>query len=192
MSLTDTNLRYLFTIYEIAKTKMDVSSKEVARALAVTKPSVVRVLDALTRRSLVVKERYGKIYLTDRGAFTVRYYNALIETVLQNFPDFGFAITEEQRRAAAFAMAADPFRHLPVADRTSRNITPDLRRRQRQMFRKLTFSAPASAGHQNHFRHQNSSRTFRLKTPKRPGRFSGSNSITERVPREGCHRHIAS
>lgn len=106
MSLTDTNLRYLFTIYEIAKTKMDVSSKEVARALAVTKPSVVRVLDALMRRSLVVKERYGKIYLTDRGAFTVQYYNALIETVLQNFPDFGFAITEEQRRAAAFAMAA--------------------------------------------------------------------------------------
>lgn len=33
MSLTDANLRYLFTIYEIAQTKMDVSSMEVARAL---------------------------------------------------------------------------------------------------------------------------------------------------------------
>ena len=67
MSLTDANLRYLFTIYEIAQTKMDVSSMEVARALGVTKPSVVRVLDALMRRGLVVKERYGKIYQIGRA-----------------------------------------------------------------------------------------------------------------------------
>lgn len=106
MSLTDANLRYLFTIYEIAKTKMDVSSMEVARELGVTKPSVVRVLEALMRRNLVVKERYGKIYLTDRGAFTVRYYSALVDTILQNFPDFGFPVSAEQRWAAALAMAA--------------------------------------------------------------------------------------
>ena len=102
MSLTDANLRYLFTIYEIAQTKMDVSSMEVARALGVTKPSVVRVLDALMRRGLVVKERYGK----DRGVFTVRYYAALIQTIEEQFPDFGFTVNAEQRQAAALAMAA--------------------------------------------------------------------------------------
>ena len=106
MSLTDANLRYLFTVYEIAQTKMDVSSMEVAHALGVTKPSVVRVLDALMRRGLVVKERYGKIYLTDRGVFTVRYYAALIQTIEEQFPDFGFTVNAEQRQAAALAMAA--------------------------------------------------------------------------------------
>ena len=56
MSLTDANLRYLFTIYEIAQTKMDVSSMEVARAVGVTKPAGGRVLEALVCRGLVGKK----------------------------------------------------------------------------------------------------------------------------------------
>ena len=116
MSLTDANLRYLFTIYEIAQTKMDVSSMEVARALGVTKPSVVRVLDALMRRGLVVKERYGKIYLTDRGVFTVRYYAALIQTIEEQFPDFGFTVNAEQRQAAVLPDDAYRRQYLALFD----------------------------------------------------------------------------
>ena len=84
--LSDTNLRYLFAIYSISQTKTVVSSMEVARTLDVTKPSVVRVLESLMRRGLVVKERYGKIYLTDRGAFTVHYYRKILDRILENFP----------------------------------------------------------------------------------------------------------
>ena len=96
--LSDTNLRYLFAIYSISQTKTVVSSMEVARTLDVTKPSVVRVL--------VVKERYGKIYLTDRGAFTVHYYRKILDRILENFPELPFPVDWAQREAAAFAMAA--------------------------------------------------------------------------------------
>ena len=37
-----------------------------------TKPSVVRVLNLLMERGMIVKEYYGKIYLTDRGIFVAR------------------------------------------------------------------------------------------------------------------------
>lgn len=104
--LSDTNLRYLFAIYSISQTKTVVSSMEVARTLDVTKPSVVRVLESLMRRGLVVKERYGKIYLTDRGAFTVHYYRKILDRILENFPELPFPVDRAQREAAAFAMAA--------------------------------------------------------------------------------------
>lgn len=104
--LSDTNLRYLFAIYSISQTKMIVSSMEVAKALDVTKPSVARVLESLMRRGLVVKERYGKIYLTDRGAFTVHYYQQILEKILRQFPELPFPVSETQRELAAYAMAA--------------------------------------------------------------------------------------
>ena len=32
-----------------------------------TKPSVVRIMNLLMERGMIVKEHYGKIYMTDRG-----------------------------------------------------------------------------------------------------------------------------
>ena len=92
--LSDTNLRYLFAIYSISQTKTVVSSMEVARTLDVTKPSVVRVLESLMRRGLVVK------------AFTVHYYRKILDRILENFPELPFPVDRVQREAAAFAMAA--------------------------------------------------------------------------------------
>lgn len=104
--ISDTSLRYLFVIYAISRTKMVVSSMEVARALDVTKPSVVRVLESLMRRGFVVKERYGKIYLTDRGAFVVHYYQQILDQILAQFPALPFPVDDTQREIAACAMAA--------------------------------------------------------------------------------------
>ena len=106
MFLSDTNLRYLFVIDDIARKKAAVSSMEVAQALGVTKPSVARVLESLMERGLVVKERYGKVYLTDRGAFTARYYHDIVRRILHSFPEMPFPLTEEQKYGAACAMAA--------------------------------------------------------------------------------------
>ena len=106
MFLSDTNLRYLFVIDDIARKKAAVSSMEVAQALGVTKPSVARVLESLMERGLVVKERYGKVYLTDRGAFTARYYHDIVWRILHSFPEMPFPLTEEQKYGAACAMAA--------------------------------------------------------------------------------------
>lgn len=106
MQLTDANLRYLLAIYDIAQTGNEVSSQQIARELGVTKPSVTHVLDALMRRGAVVKERYGKIYLTDRGVVAARYYHRLVASILADFPQLGQPLTEEEQRRAAIAMAA--------------------------------------------------------------------------------------
>ena len=74
MALSDAHLRYLFAISNAAAATPDVSSRQIASALGVTKPSVVHILNILMRDGMVVKRHYGKIYLTDRGAFTVNYY----------------------------------------------------------------------------------------------------------------------
>ena len=73
MALSDAHLRYLFAISNAAAATPDVSSRQIASALGVTKPSVVHILNILMRDGMVVKRHYGKIYLTDRGAFTVNY-----------------------------------------------------------------------------------------------------------------------
>lgn len=106
MPLTETHLRYLFAIHECASQLQDLSSRVLADRLGVKKPSVVRLLEVLMEKKLIVKKHYGKIYLTDRGAFTVRYYARLLERTLEAFPDYGFPVSEEQRRSAALALVA--------------------------------------------------------------------------------------
>lgn len=106
MQLTDANLRYLLAIHGIAREGGEVSSRQIAQVLGVTKPSVTHVLDALMKRGVVVKERYGKIYLTDRGIMAARYYQRLVERILAEFPGVGMELAPEERRQAALAMAA--------------------------------------------------------------------------------------
>ena len=72
MPLTETHLRYLFAIHECAAQHQDLSSRVLADRLGVKKPSVVRLLEVLMEKKLIVKKHYGKIYLTDRGAFSER------------------------------------------------------------------------------------------------------------------------
>ena len=63
MELTPAHLRYLLAIYEVSQTHLDISSRSIAEKLGVTKPSVVRVMNLLMERGMIVKEYYGKIYL---------------------------------------------------------------------------------------------------------------------------------
>ena len=69
MELTAAHLRYLLAIYEVSQTHLDICSRSIAEKLNVTKPSVVRIMNLLMDRGMIVKEHYGKIYLTDRGIF---------------------------------------------------------------------------------------------------------------------------
>ena len=66
MELTAAHLRYLLAIYEVSQTHLDICSRSIAEKLNVTKPSVVRIMNLLMDRGMIVKEHYGKIYLTDR------------------------------------------------------------------------------------------------------------------------------
>ena len=106
MPLTEAHLRYLLAIYEVSQTHLDISSRSIAEKLGVTKPSVVRIMNLLMERGMIVKEHYGKIYMTDRGIFVAKEVQAQLERVLQNFPPVNIELTEEERFAAALALRA--------------------------------------------------------------------------------------
>ena len=100
MTLTDSNLRYLLAIHHLAQQSTEVSPLALAQAMGVTKPSVTSILTSLMKQGAVVRRRYGKIYITDRGVLYARYYDELVEKILQHFPLEGDFTTEEKEDAA--------------------------------------------------------------------------------------------
>ena len=86
MELTSAHLRYLLAIYEVSRTHLDISSRSIAEKLGVTKPSVVRIMNLLMERGMIVKEHYGKIYMTDRGIWVAKQVHAEMESILEHFP----------------------------------------------------------------------------------------------------------
>ena len=98
MALSDAHLRYLFAISNAAAATPDVSSRQIASALGVTKPSVVHILNILMRDGMVVKRHYGKIYLTD--------YRRLLDATLAAMPEYPFPVSADERRNAALALIA--------------------------------------------------------------------------------------
>lgn len=105
MTLTDSNLRYLLAIHHLALQSTEVSPLALAQAMGVTKPSVTSILTSLMNHGVIVRRRYGKIYITDRGVLYARYYDDLVEKILQNFPLADEGFTPEECRNAAIAMA---------------------------------------------------------------------------------------
>ena len=105
MTLTDSSLRYLLAIHHLAQQSTEVSPLALAQAMGVTKPSVTSILTSLMKQGVIVRRRYGKIYITDRGVLYARYYDELVEKILQHFPLAGEGFTPEECYSAAGAMA---------------------------------------------------------------------------------------
>ena len=99
MELTAAHLRYLLAIYEVSQTHLDICSRSIAEKL-------VRIMNLLMDRGMIVKEHYGKIYLTDRGIFVAKAVRAQLETVLTHFPPVRIDMTEEERYNAALALTS--------------------------------------------------------------------------------------
>ena len=106
MELTSAHLRYLLAIYEVSQTHLDISSRSIAEKLGVTKPSVVRIMNLLMEHGMIVKEHYGKIYMTDRGIWVAKQVDRQLKTILTHFPPGGEPLSEEERFAAALAMTS--------------------------------------------------------------------------------------
>lgn len=109
MTLTDSNLRYLLAIHHLAQQSTEVSPLALAQAMGVTKPSVTSILTSLMKQGVIVRRRYGKIYITDRGVLYARYYDELVEKILQHFPLAGEGFTPRgmlQRRGGHGRVAA--------------------------------------------------------------------------------------
>ena len=63
-------------------------------------------MNLLMERGMIVKEHYGKIYLTDRGIFVAKEVKKQLETVLANFPPVKIEMTADARCAAALALTS--------------------------------------------------------------------------------------
>ena len=106
MQLTAAHLRYLLAIYEVSRTHLDISSRSIAEKLGVTKPSVVRIMNLLMEHGMIVKEHYGKIYMTNRGIWVAKQVRKELERILAHFPPVSAPLTEEERFNAALAMTS--------------------------------------------------------------------------------------
>ena len=106
MELTSAHLRYLLAIYEVSRTHLDISSRSIAEKLGVTKPSVVRIMNLLMERGMIVKEHYGKIYMTDRGIWVAKQVHEELENILAHFPPVSQPLTEDEKFTAALAMTS--------------------------------------------------------------------------------------
>ena len=110
MELTNTNLRYLLAIYDLSRVRLEVSSKDIAQLLAVSRASVTSMMTSLIDKRLVDKERYGKIHLTGPGLTLAR---ALSGQACQLALDLRARMDlsgEEARRAACAAVCQLPRR----------------------------------------------------------------------------------
>ena len=123
--LTNTNVRYLLTIYHLSQARLEVSSKDIAQTLDVSRASVTSMMSILTDKRLVTKERYGKVHLTDDGCRWARVLasqtDKLAET-LQNRMELSY---EEAWKAACAAVSELPrhcFEPIHVPDRQRKEV----------------------------------------------------------------------
>lgn len=107
MKLTSSHLKYLLAIYEIAKETPEVSSSGIARKLSVSKPSVSTMLVSLQERGFLVKERYGKVHLTDSGHQIARRISENVDALVDNLPKTGLALTSGEIHAIACIVATE-------------------------------------------------------------------------------------
>ena len=70
--LTESQLQYLLTIYELSEEQGVARSREIANRLGVSRPSVTGALRALAERGYAYYEPYGQIRLTGDGAHEAR------------------------------------------------------------------------------------------------------------------------
>lgn len=106
MDITQTNLRYLLTVYELTGSHTGVAAVEISRRMGVSKPSVTRMLGVLAQRGLLVKEPYGKVRLTERGALLAQEYAACVDMVQRRLPLLEFPLTESESAELACVLAA--------------------------------------------------------------------------------------
>lgn len=106
MELTATHLHYLQAIYHCSRQTLDVSPAAVAQELNVSRPSVTRMLGILMNKGYLVRERYGKIYLTDRGVLLARRFSDRVEQLQERIPRMGLPLNEDEVMQAAYQLAA--------------------------------------------------------------------------------------
>ncbi len=110
MELTNTNIRYLLTIYDLSQARLEVSSKDIAKSLDVSRASVTSMMSSLIDKRLVEKERYGKIHLTSQGRALARELAGQADRLARDLQARMELSGEEAWKAACAAVSQLPRR----------------------------------------------------------------------------------
>lgn len=94
--LREAHLRYLLAVYELGKTGSEVGIQGVAQALGCSKASVTKMMAVLMDRKLLIREKYGKIYLTDTGFLMAKDLFQCLEILHERLPAMDLDLTEEE------------------------------------------------------------------------------------------------
>lgn len=113
MELTNTNIRYLLAIYHLSQARLEVSSKDIAQSLAVSRASVTSMMASLIDKRMVDKERYGKIHLTPQGRALARDLAGQAGQLAADLQTRMDLSGEEAWKAACAAVSELPRRLLP-------------------------------------------------------------------------------
>lgn len=76
MNLTVNQIRFLLAVLSLASMDEDIASKNIARILGVTRPSVHGMLEQMIERGFIEKARYGSSWLTAEGLTLARALEA--------------------------------------------------------------------------------------------------------------------
>ena len=96
MEIRTSHLRYLLAIYELSREKMDIGIADIAKAMDCSKASVTNMMSHLMEMGLLVRERYGKIYLTDTGFLLAKDLFRAVTELESRIPDMKLDLTEEE------------------------------------------------------------------------------------------------
>lgn len=103
----EAHLRYLLAIYELGKSDPDVGIQAVAKALCCSKAAVTKMAGTLMDMKRLVRERYGKIYLTDTGFLMAKDLLRCVEVISERLPALGLDLTAEEAQEMVHTMVVN-------------------------------------------------------------------------------------
>lgn len=103
--MTISQIRCLLALNALREHHGAVASKDIARLLGISRPSVHRLLGALAEEGLVIKERYGSVQLSEQGIETASQLEARRDCLTLFFARSCLLPMDESTNAAMLLMS---------------------------------------------------------------------------------------
>jgi len=102
MELRESHLRYMLAIDELRSARnTGVATVEIARLLRCSKSSVTGMVSNLMEMGLLIREHYGKIYLTEEGLLLTEQLACCVAAIRERLPALGVKLPEKKERKLA-------------------------------------------------------------------------------------------
>lgn len=106
MNLTVNQIRFLLAVLSLTPMGEDIASKNIARILGITRPSVHGMLEQMIERGFVEKAHYGRARLTTEGLVLARALEARRDKLMLLFIRRDALPLDEALMAATSLMGA--------------------------------------------------------------------------------------